>query len=242
MDEELAAGAKQREDVRGKSLDAAKSRDRLLEQFAADCARLQGVWKPRLEAFAKKFGDSVHVTPKVSPTQRDVAMSFRTGLAAVNLRLVAGAAVESGNLVLDYTLDIVPILMDYERAARLEQPIGKVDAKAVGDWIDDRLIAFLKTYHAMFANEAYLASSMVEDPVAHVRFPKHVAAASIERGGKTVYFVSAETKATYESSQAGAPPPPAASKPSPAATPARPGDAASATPAKGPAPHPPRPH
>jgi YHS domain-containing protein len=43
---------------------------------------------------------------------------------------------------------------------------------------------------------------MVEDPVAHVRFPKFAAGATLERGGKTYYFVGEETCRDFEKQQA----------------------------------------
>jgi YHS domain-containing protein len=40
--------------------------------------------------------------------------------------------------------------------------------------------------------------------VAHVRFPRFAAAASLERDGKTLYFISNETRKQYEKGSEGA--------------------------------------
>src|SRR5262245_14969153 len=204
MDAEFEAAAKRKKEVLESSVKAATDRDALLAQFQQHCDRLRDLWKPRREAFVKRFGEKVKVTPALPPTQREAAMVFTTGVASVTLKLTASAATESGNLVLDYDLAIVPVLMDYERHARLETPIGKVDAAKVGAWIDDRLIAFLKTYQAMFETEAYLKNATVEDPVSKVRFPRPAAAASLVVEGRTYYFASAETKAQFEAKTAAA--------------------------------------
>lgn len=215
---ELEAGARRMEALRGKAVSAVAERDRRTAQFGKVCERLRAIWTPRLEAFAKVFGDKVAVKPSVTPTQRDVTMEFTTGLASVKLRLSASAALEAGNLVLEHDLSILPMLMDFERHAKLEQPLDKVDEAAVGAWIDDRLVGFVKTYNAMHENEHYLQGSMVEDPVAAVRFPKHAAAGTLERDGKPVYFVSAETMKEFERREAAAP----TAKPKSTAKPERP--------------------
>ena len=57
---------------------------------------------------------------------------------------------------------------------------------------------FAQTFLSLGSNEYYLKDHMVEDPVAHVRFPKFVAGATVERGGKTYYFISDETRREFE--------------------------------------------
>jgi YHS domain-containing protein len=39
---------------------------------------------------------------------------------------------------------------------------------------------------------------MVEDPIAGIRIPKLAAAATVERGGKTYYFIGEETRREFE--------------------------------------------
>jgi YHS domain-containing protein len=160
--------------------------------------------RPRLEAFAKMFAEKVHVNPAVTPSQREAVLEFKSDLATVKLTLSASPDLEKGSLVLGYELHIVPILMDYERHARMETPLEKVDEAAVAAWIDDRLVSFVRTYNAIGENEFYLRGNMVEDPVAKTRFPKHAAAATLERSGKTLYFVTLDTKKQFEAREASA--------------------------------------
>ena len=51
---------------------------------------------------------------------------------------------------------------------------------------------------AMGENEIYLKDQMVEDPIAHVQFPKAAAATSLEFGGKTFFFIGPETRRVFE--------------------------------------------
>jgi len=55
----------------------------------------------------------------------------------------------------------------------------------------------VQTYFSMGENEIYLKDEMVEDPIAHVSFPKVVAAATLEWGGQKFYFISEETRREF---------------------------------------------
>ena len=60
---------------------------------------------------------------------------------------------------------------------------------------------FVQTYLSMAENEFYLNDRMVEDPIAHVRFPKYAAATTLEWKGQKVYFIGDETRREYEKLQ-----------------------------------------
>ncbi len=47
-------------------------RGRRLESFSAMFDGLADIWRPRLEALRKKFGDHVQLTPKIEPASRSV--------------------------------------------------------------------------------------------------------------------------------------------------------------------------
>ena len=48
-----------------------------------------------------------------------------------------------------------------------------------------------------------LKDVFVEDPVARIRFPKYLASSTLERDGKTYYFVDEETRREFEKQPAG---------------------------------------
>ena len=175
----------------------AKGREERLELFGRVCEQLTDVWRPRLEAFAQQLGNEVKVTPQVTPSLRQATVTFLTELANVTLKLSASTDLDVRNLVLDYDLQILPILMQYERHARLEMPLDQIDAEKVGAWIDDRLVDCVRTYVSLHENEYYLKRHMVSDPVTGVRFPKHAAAATLEWKGTTYYFISEDSHRDY---------------------------------------------
>ncbi len=76
--------------------------------------------------------------------------------------------------------------------------LRNIDDAAVAKWIDDRIVDFVRTYVSLHENEYYLKDFMVEDPVAHVRFPKFAAGTTLESNGKTVYFIGEETRREFE--------------------------------------------
>jgi hypothetical protein len=175
-----------------------QDREARLAQFNKVCDDLKAVWAPRIEEFAKQFGDKVKVTPTVNPSHREAKVQFLTDLANVNLTLTATASSDLAKVVLDYDLFIVPVFFEYERYARLEMPLDRVDKAAVGKWIDDQLVSCVKAYISIQDNEHYLKRAMVEDPISKVRFLKDDAAATLEHNQRKIYFASDDTLREYK--------------------------------------------
>jgi YHS domain-containing protein len=73
---------------------------------------------------------------------------------------------------------------------------------AVVQWFDERIVAFVKAYLALVRQDAelkeHLKDQLVEDPVAKIRFPKYLAASTLERNGRTYYFVDEDTRREFE--------------------------------------------
>lgn len=183
----------------------AQAREKRLEQFARTCESLKAIWRPRLDEFAKQFGDTIKVTPTITPTLREMKALFVTDLANVTLALTASASPDLRRLVLDYELVILPMFIEYERHSRLEQPLDSVDPKAIGAWIDDRLVACVKVYLSLRDNQFYLNRAMVEDPISHTRFLPEEAKARCEHGGRSYYFSSEQTFQEFKASHPPAP-------------------------------------
>lgn len=175
-----------------------KGRQDRLEQFSRVCEQLREVWKPRLEALAQRFGDKVTVKPDVQPTRRAATFRFKSQLAHVELTFSATTDSDVRKLVMSCDLDILPVLMQFQPHATLEMPLDQVDPAAVAQWTEDRIVDFVKTYAALHENQYYLKDYLVDDPIAGVQFPKYAAAATLDRQGKTYYFISEETRRAFE--------------------------------------------
>ena len=171
----------------------AKEHEQRMAQFVQTCEDLKALWSPKLDAFAKQFGNSIKVTPNITPSLREAKIAFMTDLANMTMTISVSTDPDITRLVFDYDLLIIPTFMDYDRHARFEMPLDAVDKAALSKWIDDQLIACVKAYLAMQDNEHYLRWSMVEDPISKTKLLRTDAFATIEHKGQKHYFVSAES-------------------------------------------------
>jgi YHS domain-containing protein len=159
--------------------------------------RVVDIARPRLELLIDRFRNKVDVQPIVSEHLRSVTMKFDSPVARIDLTFRLSHDVEVKNLILDENLEILPILMKFEPQASLTMPLDKIDEGKAAKWFDDRVVDFVQTVGAVHRNQYYLKDHLVVDPVAGVQMPKYAAKATLEKDGKTYYFVSDETKAQF---------------------------------------------
>lgn len=171
-----------------------------LERIGSTFDGLREIWKPRLDLLIQKFGDKVAARPKLTPSTRSVELEFQSDVAKIQLRFQATTDDDLRKVILNYDLHIIPMLMKFDSHAELEMPIDKIDREALGRWIDERIVSFVNTYVSLHENPFYLRDQMVQDPVSGTRFPKLLAGATLERDGKTYYFVSDATRTEFEKS------------------------------------------
>jgi YHS domain-containing protein len=197
LDAQFLAAADKVKKIQTEQLEAHKGRAHRLEQLSKVFDDMREIWKPRLDLLISKFGERVKVTPRIVPSTREATFEFQSRLARVRMKLAAYTDSEVQKLILTYDLEIIPVLMKFTPHAEAEFPLDAVKKDEVAKWIDDRLVDFVQTYLAMGDNEYYLKDLMVEDPIAHVRFPNPAAAATLEWGGKKYFFISNETRAEF---------------------------------------------
>jgi hypothetical protein len=175
-----------------------KQRQERLEQLGKVFDQMRESWRPRLELLVKKFGDRVKVTPRIVPSTREATFDFQSHLARIRLRFSASTDRDIQKVILSYDLEIIPVLMRFKSHDEVEFPLNAVDKEATEKWLDDRIVDFIHTYFSMGENEIYLKDQMVEDPIAHVRFPKIAAATTLEWQGQKFYFIGQETRREFE--------------------------------------------
>lgn len=195
---EFAASQEKLKKFQQEQVDAHHARLDRMEQLEQIFEQLQTVWRPRLEALAAEFGDRLETTPKITKGRRQATLKVESPLARIKLSFSASANADVTELILTHDLEILPVLMQFERHAEIAFPLDSIDPEAIGQWFDDRIVGFVKTYLSLHENEYYLKEQMVEDPIAHIRFPKFAAGATRERQGKSYYFISEETAAEFE--------------------------------------------
>jgi hypothetical protein len=132
-----------------------------------------------------EFGDRVQVTPELTPSNREATLEFQSNVGQVRLRFSTSTDRDVRKVILGYDLEIIPVFFDYQPHAESEFPLDAVDEAAAVRWVDDRIIDFVGAYLSMSENEYYTEKHMVEDPVAHVRFPDFAAGATLQWQGRT---------------------------------------------------------
>jgi YHS domain-containing protein len=198
IDAEFSVAEKRLNQFRAQQIQEYQDRQERLKQFERTVDELRGVWEPRLDGLAKKFGDRVDVHPTIEPGRRSATFEFRSNLARVTLRLSVSPDAEVRKMVFTYDVDIVPILMEFDSHMEFEQPLDSVSSVKLAEWLDDRIVNFVRTYLALHENHYYLQDHMVEDPIAKVRFPQFAAAAKLEQNGKTFYFIDELTLSEFQ--------------------------------------------
>jgi YHS domain-containing protein len=197
IDAEFAAVEKQFKDGQLERVREYRERRKRLRQLDGVFQKLAEAWKPRLDTLLQKFGDRVQVTPRLTPSSREAAFEFQSNLGRVRLRFSAEADPAVRKVILGYDLEIIPVFFRYQPHAELEFPLDAVDEAAAARWVDDRIVDFVRAYLSMGENDFDAQEHLVEDPVAHVRFPDFAAGATLEWQGQKYYFIGEETRQEF---------------------------------------------
>ncbi|QDT57047.1 hypothetical protein Pan44_51120 [Caulifigura coniformis] len=198
IDAEFATVEKSIKEFQEEQVQAHQAKEQRIAKFQDVCEQLKKVWGPRLEALAQKFGQKVQVRPAITPLQKAAKFAFKSPLAEIALTFSALPDFEVRNVILDYNLHVLPILMKFEPHRRMEFPLDQVDEAAVGQWLDDRIVEFVQTYLALHQNQFYLKGKTVTDPISGTQFPKYAAADSLQHEGQTYHFIGAETRREFQ--------------------------------------------
>jgi YHS domain-containing protein len=173
-----------------------------LERFEAVAGHIIELVKPRLDAFIERFKPVVKAEPSVREHTRAMRLDFAATVAKVTLLFEVFPDLDVSHVRLECTLEIVPVLVPYDKHSVLELPLDAVKDDAVVEWFDERIVAFVKAYLALVRQDdelqEHLKDSFVEDPVAKIRFPKYLASSTLVRDGQTYYFVGEDTRREFE--------------------------------------------
>lgn len=202
IDQEIAAEVGRQKGDWAKVMQANRERALRLQRYETEAKHIIELLKPRLDAFLSRFKAVVKVEPMVRQDTRAVNLTFAATVAKVTLRFEVFPDEDVNHIRLECTQEIIPVLVRYDKQSVLEFPLGGVQDDAVVGWFDDRIVAFVKAYIALVRQDAALREQLkdqfVEDPVAKLQFPKYLAASTLERDGRTYYFVDEETRREFE--------------------------------------------
>lgn len=206
IDREIVAEVQRQKAGWAELLQANRERERRVQQYEAEAQHIIDLVKPRLAAFLQRFQPVVKTEVLVREHTRAVNLRFAATVANATLRFEVFPDPDVRNLRLECTQEIVPVVVRYDKQSVLEFPLGGVRDEAVVEWFDDRIVSFVKAYIALVRQDAALQEQLrdqfVVDPVAGIRFPKYLASSTLERDGKTYYFVDEDTRREFENQPA----------------------------------------
>ena len=202
IDEELAAEVGHQKAAWAEEVRTSRERGPRLQRYEAVAQHVIELLKPRLAAFIERFKDVVKAEPVVREHTRAMSLTFAATVAKVTLRFEVFPDQDVSHARLECTQEIIPVLFRYDKQSVLEFPLDSVQDDAVVQWFDERVVAFVKAYLAVMRQDAalkeQLKDQLVEDAVAKIRFPRYLAASTLERDGRTYYFVDEETRREFE--------------------------------------------
>lgn len=106
------------------------------------------------------------------------------------------------NIVINYELTIFPAYTNYERFDRFTMPLGQIDDEGLTDWLESRLIKFVRTYVAIENSNQDQSALLVTDPVCGMRIVREAAVAEVQRSGHSYFFCSQSCRDAFEENPA----------------------------------------
>jgi YHS domain-containing protein len=203
IDQEIAAEAgRQQERDWTKLMLANRDRGLRLQRYESEAEHIIQLLIPHLQVFIERFKAVVKVEHGVYQHTRALNLIFAATVAKVTLRFEVFPDEDVNHIRLECTQEIIPVMDRYDKQSVLEFPLGGVQDGALVQWFDDRIVAFVQAYVALVRQDAALREQLkdefVEDPVARIRFPKYLASSTLERDGRTYYFVDEKTRREFE--------------------------------------------
>jgi YHS domain-containing protein len=202
IDHELAAEVKAQKAAWDDVARVNRERGPRLQRYEAVAKHILELLKPRLAAFIERFKAVVKAEPSVREHTRAMNLTFAATVAKVTLTFEVFPDRDVSHVRLECTQEIIPVLVRYDKQSVLELPLDAVQDDAVVQWFDERIVTFVKAYLALVRQDAdlreHLKDQFVEDPVTKIRFPKYLASSTLERDGRTYYFVDEDTRREFE--------------------------------------------
>jgi YHS domain-containing protein len=153
-----------------------------------------------LQTLAARF-DNAEVIRAADREGRHVKVVFKHTPqfpATVELKLDVTHDEEIRKIVVLWDVSILPVFFDFEKSDHIALDLDALDEDRLRQWIDDKVVLFVRTYLRIQFAEEYQKENLVTDPVAAVRFSRVFAKARSEYRGHTYYFVSEETRDRFE--------------------------------------------
>ena len=142
--------------------------------------------EPRLKLLVEQLKDAGY---QRSSETRGIVTLNREGCYAATMSLEMGIQCDQGtrNLLVNYHLQIIPVLMEYRGQDSLALPLEAVDDTRVASFVEEKLVECVQTYLKLQDIPAYRKSIL--DPVCGMVIQSGGAISAVH-DGKTYFFCS----------------------------------------------------
>lgn len=159
------------------------------DHFVGVAAKIfEFIVEPRLKLLEEQLKDASY---KRSSETRGIVTLNREGCYAATISLEMGIQCdqEIRNLLVNYHLRIIPVLMEYRGQDSLALPLEAVDDTRVASFVEEKLVECVQTYLKLQDIPAYRKSIFRRDPVCGMVIQSDVPI-SVVHDGKTYFFCS----------------------------------------------------
>jgi len=160
IDQEIAAEVGRQKTAWAELMSANRERHLRLQRYEAEAKRIIELLKPRLDAFVERFKAVVTVEPTVREHTRVVHLHFAATVAKATLCFEVFPDQDVNHIRLECTQEIIPVVVRYDKQSVLEFPLDRVQDDVLIKWFDDRIVAFVKVYVALVAQDAALREQL----------------------------------------------------------------------------------
>ena len=175
--------------------------DQYYQKFAKVTDHVMGhLIRPRVQLLASYF-DNAEPLPEGDQAHRHhCGYRFRhterfPATATLDLAVCPDADFE--NILVIYTLEILPVFFHFERRDQIHFSLDGVDEPRLVAWIEEKIGVVFDTYLRLEETEQYQRENTVTDPVCGMQINKAWAAAQTEYQGQTYYFCLEECRAKF---------------------------------------------
>jgi len=187
-------------DLAGKQQQLDSSMKELLEQRdrlgAVSKGMIDKVVLPRMEEVARHFSNAeveiLHTDAGYTCVCKFAHIPRFPATVRLSISLLPGSI---EHFTARYDLDILPVLMEFQRNAEEVFPFEGEDSLSV--WVEDRILDFIDDYFRLETHPLYQKDNTVIDIVCGMQISSISAASIVERHDKTFYFCSEHCKEVF---------------------------------------------
>lgn len=169
--------------------DSMQARGGRQDRFLEVAAKIfESIVEPRLKLLEEQLKDASY--QRSSETRGIVTLNRERHYAATaSLEMEIQCDQEMRNLLVNYHLRIIPVLMEYRGQDSLVLPLEAVDDTRVASFVEEKLVECVQSYLQLQDIPAYRKSTYMRDPVCGMVIQSDVPI-SVVHDGKTYFFCS----------------------------------------------------